>query len=118
MCGITRKIRGYDTAILVGETGKVSEGPGFAVGFVIDKTIMCPKHNRLDSITIKALEKYCSENNIDFHWADIHPHDAILCYDGMFLASTAGKLIIVTKYEDREYDCKFLKNLVKKFNDN
>lgn len=96
--------RGYNTAILPDRYGYITEGPGFNVGFVsVDGFVYAPKHNRLQGTTMDLVKEFCYRNNIQFFYADI-THETILReMDAMFLTSTAGNVITVTKYEGIEF---------------
>jgi branched-chain amino acid aminotransferase len=91
--------RGYDTALLMDHRGYLTEGPGFNVAIVIDDYILTPKHNRLSGITMKFIEEACNDK-ITFLQSRINGNDLIQMKD-MFLTSTAGDIISVTKFEDR-----------------
>jgi branched-chain amino acid aminotransferase len=91
--------RGYDTSLLLSYTGYITEGPGFNVFFIKDKTIYTPKSNCLGGLTIMALEKICNEAGYLFVKCDITLEDINnMEYAG--IASTAGNLIPVLKIED------------------
>ena len=93
--------RGYDTAILCNREGNITEGPGFAVGFVINDIITIPNKDVLHSVTIGCLKQICSKQEIFVAERNISWQESLEC-DGMFLASTSGGFISVTEYEDRK----------------
>jgi branched-chain amino acid aminotransferase len=93
--------RGYDSAILCSTDGFITEGVGFNVGFISkDGFVYAPKHNRLNGTVMKQVEQVCTENGVNFIWADISPIDIYQEVDAMFLTSTAGNIIKVTQFED------------------
>jgi branched-chain amino acid aminotransferase len=95
--------RGYDTAILLSYEGVVTEGPGFNVFFIKNKTIYTPSTNCLGGITIMALEKICKEAGYSFVKINLTVED-IAAMDYAGIASTAGNLIPILKIEDKTFD--------------
>lgn len=95
--------RGYDTAILLSYQGFVTEGPGFNVFFIKNKTIYTPNTNCLGGITIMALERICIEAGYSFVKIDLTPED-ISTMDYAGIASTAGNLIPILKIEDNIFE--------------
>jgi len=93
--------RGFDTALLLSNKGYLTEGPGFNAFVIFNHVVMTSKTNRLSGITAKLVEEVCRANNIVFHYADITEYD-LLHADDMFLTSTAGDIIRVTKFENKE----------------
>lgn len=92
-----------DTALLTNSENKITEGPGFGVGFVFDNSVVVPKHDVLHSITIKEIERICKEKGIAFYYDDIDASKSLECEE-MFLASTSGGIIPVSSYEGRKID--------------
>jgi branched-chain amino acid aminotransferase len=90
--------RGYDTAILENHEGFITEGPGFNVGIIVGECIIAPKTNRLQGTVMDLVQKA----NTKFSYTDISFSD-IMNADAMFLTSTAGNVIQVTKFEDKEF---------------
>lgn len=95
--------RGYDTAILLNYEGYVAEGPGFNVFFIKGSTIYTPNTNCLGGITVMALEKICKELGYTFIKSNISLED-IDSMDYAGIASTAGNLIPILKFEDRTFE--------------
>jgi|694.fasta_scaffold18320_12 branched-chain amino acid aminotransferase len=95
--------RGYDTAILLSYEGFVTEGPGFNVFFIKNKTIYTPNTNCLGGITVMALEKICKEAGYTFVKIDLTVED-IAAMDYAGIASTAGNLIPILKIEDKTFN--------------
>ncbi len=97
--------RGYDTAILLNRHGYITEGPGFNVGFISKNGfIYTPRSNCLRGTTMQLVKKLCDENNKHFFYADISPYTIEKDIEAMFLTSTAGDVIPVTKYENRVFE--------------
>jgi branched-chain amino acid aminotransferase len=97
--------RGYDTAILLNRHGYITEGPGFNVGFISeDGFVYAPRSNCLRGTTMQLVEKLCEENEKQFFYADVSPYTIAHDIAAMFLTSTAGDVIRVTKYEDRVFE--------------
>jgi branched-chain amino acid aminotransferase len=90
--------RGFDTAILLDENGFVTEGPGFNIGMIVGKNVYAPKRNCLRGITMTRIKKYLGEST--FRYMDI-TQEFLNSADAIFLTSTAGDIIPVTKFEDR-----------------
>jgi branched-chain amino acid aminotransferase len=97
--------RGYDTAILLNRHDYITEGPGFNVGFISkDNFVYAPRSNCLRGTTMQLVEKLCEENNKQFFYADISDYTVRHDIAAMFLTSTAGNVIRVTKYENIEFE--------------
>jgi branched-chain amino acid aminotransferase len=90
--------RGFDTAILLDERGYVTEGPGFNIGIIIDQNVYTPRRNCLRGITMDRIKRFLGET--EFRYMDITPH-FVEAADAVFLTSTAGDIITVTKFEDK-----------------
>jgi branched-chain amino acid aminotransferase len=93
--------RGFDTALLLSSSGYLTEGPGFNVCLVWKDCILTPKTNRLSGITVQLIQDICRANEITFLQSNVTEKDLHECSD-MFLTSTAGDIIRVTKFEGRE----------------
>jgi branched-chain amino acid aminotransferase len=87
---------GCDTAVLFSDEGFLTEGPGFNSAIVADGEVLAPKTNRLSGITMGIVEQLCHDHGIPFRWANID-EPAMKSADEMFLTSTAGNIIPVTK---------------------
>ena len=97
--------RGYDTAILLNRHGYITEGPGFNVGFISkDNFVYSPRSNCLRGTTMELVRELCEKNEKQFFYADIDPYTAYKDMDAMFLTSTAGNVIRVSKYENTVYE--------------
>jgi branched-chain amino acid aminotransferase len=94
--------RGFDSAILLSTDGFISEGPGFGVWGIKDRTVYAPKHNRLPSVTISAIELLCLENGIPFKFADI-TYKEFTNFDAVAMASTSGGIKRISRFESTEF---------------
>ncbi len=90
--------RGADTAILVDENGNISEGPGFNI-FIVEKgKVSTPGYGVLQGITRKTVFDLCDTLNINCAEADVSPEKTRQS-DEMFITSTAGGIMPVTKID-------------------
>jgi branched-chain amino acid aminotransferase len=93
--------RGYDTAVLLDRYHRITEGPGFNVGFISkDNFVYAPRSNRLEGTVMEQVRLLCEKNNKQFFYTSITMHTVESDMDAMFLTSTAGNVIPVTKFED------------------
>ena len=90
--------RGADTAILVDENGNISEGPGFNI-FIVEKgQVSTPGYGVLQGITRQTVFDLCDTLNINCAEADVSPEKTRQS-DEMFITSTAGGIMPVTKID-------------------
>jgi len=94
--------RGYDSAVLLDHSGCLTEGPGFNVAVVIDDVIHIPQHNVLGGITMATVVKLCRATNIAYKYCNIDQHKLAAATD-MFITSTAGDIVSVTKFESQTF---------------
>jgi len=94
--------RGYDSAVLLDHRGYLTEGPGFNVAVVIDDVIHIPQHNVLGGITMATVVKLCRATNIAYKYCNIDQHKLAAATD-MFITSTAGDIVSVTKFESQTF---------------
>jgi len=93
--------RGYDTAVLLDRYHRITEGPGFNVGFISkDGFVYAPRSNRLEGTVMEQVRLLCEKNNKQFFYTSITMHTIESEMAAMFLTSTAGNVIPVTKFED------------------
>ena len=95
--------RGYDTAILLDRNGYITEGPGFNVGMVYGGFVYAPARNRLQGTVMDQVREFCLNNKIQFIYTDLKPVSFLGHAEAMFLTSTAGNVITVTKFEDKTF---------------
>lgn len=92
--------RGAESAVLVDNDGYLSEGPGFNVFRVHDGCVTTPGDTVLEGITRASVHELCEELNIPFALARITP-DELRDADEVFISSTAGGVMPVTRIDDR-----------------
>lgn len=108
--------RGFDTAIVFGTSGMLSEGPGFNVAIVKDNQVLAPSTNRLPGISMMKVEQLCKQHKIDFQWTTLSRQAVDNC-DDMFLTTTIGNLVTVTNYNGRDLNLsKIQSRLIDLFN--
>ena len=92
--------RGADTAILLGPDGYVTEGPGFNVFAVIDGRVVTPDRGVLEGITRQTVIDICRERGLP---VEVRPvsREEFLDADEIFLSTTAGGVMPLTRIEDR-----------------
>lgn len=95
--------RGYDSAILATYDGIITEGVGFNVAIITGEKIIAPKSNRLEGTVMNLVKDLCETNNRIFEFVDLFKGD-MLHADAMFLTSTAGNVIPVTKFENKIFN--------------
>lgn len=94
--------RGADVAILPDAQGNATEGPGFNVFAVIDGGVETPDAGMLEGISrLTALELAHAEG-LSMRVAPL-PIQRLLGADEIFITSTAGGIMPVTKLDDRIY---------------
>ncbi len=92
--------RGAETAILLDINGNIAEGPGFNVFAVKEGRISTPKTGVLQGITRQTVLDICQSQQIDCTATDVSP-DHLLQSDEVFVTSTAGGIMPVTKIDGR-----------------
>lgn len=102
--------QGYDTCVLVDDNGYITEGPGFNIGFVKNKTIVTPRNNCLKGITMTVVEDIANEKGIDFFRSDVKA-ESWEYMNEIFLTSSSGgvtpvKIGPITKLLVKEYNNK------------
>ena len=91
--------RGAETAILVDNNGNIAEGPGFNVFTVKDGAISTPDHGVLMGITRQTVIEICAAMKISCVKRAISP-DELRTADEVFITSTAGGVMPVTKIDE------------------
>ena len=92
--------RGGETAVLVDNDGYVSEGPGFNVFRVHEGSVTTPGGTVLEGITRASVRELCEELDIPFALERITP-DALRDADEVFISSTAGGVMPVSRVDER-----------------
>ena len=91
---------GFDTTLLCDAAGDLTEGPGFNAFVVRDNHVFTPAHGSLHGITRKTVLELCAELAIPAAITTI-PRASLEEADEVFLATTAGGIIPVTRLGPR-----------------
>jgi len=91
--------QGAETAILLDVNGSIAEGPGFNVFAVKDGKISTPDFGVLKGITRQTIFDLSDVMRINCLTRDISPDD-LRAADEIFVTSTAGGVIPVTKIDE------------------
>jgi branched-chain amino acid aminotransferase len=92
--------KGADTPFLLDIDGNVTEGPGYNVFIVKDGKLLTARKNVLEGITRKSVLQIAGEMGIPTVETDIKPDD-LFSADEVFVASTGGGIMPVTRVDDR-----------------
>nr|WP_165848803.1 aminotransferase class IV [Mesorhizobium delmotii] len=91
--------RGAETALIVDTNGHIAEGPGFNVFVVKDGSLRTPAFGVLPGITRRTVFDLCAEIGLSATAADISRAE-IKGADEVFITSTAGGIMPVTRIDD------------------
>lgn len=105
----------YDSAILLDTKGYITEGPGFGICF-IDKnnTVITPKHNCLQSVTINVVEDVCKKIGFKFERRNITVAEAFSTKEA-FICSTSGGITPIKTLGHMPYKSNKTKSLMEHF---
>ncbi|MCZ6558511.1 MAG: aminotransferase class IV [SAR324 cluster bacterium] len=92
--------RGGETAVLVDGSGNVTEGPGFNIFVVKDGQVCTPARGVLEGITRMTVLELCAECDLPLQLGEV-PAQAVRSADEVFLSSTAGGVLPVTKVDGK-----------------
>jgi branched-chain amino acid aminotransferase len=92
--------RGGDTVVLNEQNGNITEGPGFNLFAVKDGRLLTPDAGCLDGMTRDTVFKLAAETNLDCTPAPL-PTGDLVAMDELFISSTAGGLMPVSKVDDQ-----------------
>ena len=92
--------RGADTAILIDVNGNVSEGPGFNIFSINNGKVSTPEASVLLGITRQTIFDICEELVVRWHAQDVTV-DKLKTADEVFITSTAGGVMPVTRIDER-----------------
>ena len=90
---------GADAPLLCSTEGHIAEGPGFNLWLLRGRRALTPKDNLLEGITRKTVFELCAEAGLEAKAADLTPGD-LDDADEMFICSSAGGLMPVTRLND------------------
>lgn len=96
------KERGYETVILTDHAGNIAEGPGFNVFTVREGSVATPDCGCLEGITRRTVLEICAEEGIDTEIRAL-PVDELMEADEVFLSSTAGGPVALTRVDGRVF---------------
>jgi branched-chain amino acid aminotransferase len=92
--------RGAENVVLVNEKGEITEGPGFNIFAVSDGVVVTPPSGVLMGITRQSVLDICSELGIAAHATPLAA-ERLASADEVFITSTAGGVMPVTRIDDR-----------------
>lgn len=90
---------GAETALLLDEDGNIAEGPGFNLFTVCDGALATPAHGVLSGITRRTVFDLCEEHGFQAEERAVTP-DELTQADEVFITSTAGGIMPVTKIDE------------------
>jgi branched-chain amino acid aminotransferase len=90
--------RGGETVVLGDGAGNVTEGPGFNVFVVKDGRVATPARGVLEGITRMSVMELCEETGLPLDVGTV-PAEAVRAADEVFLSSTAGGVLPVTRVD-------------------
>ncbi|MDX8496501.1 aminotransferase class IV [Mesorhizobium sp. VK22B] len=91
--------KGAETALILDTNGHIAEGPGFNVFVVKDGSLRTPAFGVLPGITRRTVFDLCAEIGLPATAADISRIE-IKGADEVFITSTAGGIMPVTRIDD------------------
>jgi branched-chain amino acid aminotransferase len=92
--------RGGETAVLIDREGNVIEGPGFNIFVVKSHKIATPGQGVLEGITRKTVLEMSQASGIPVETRNVSAEE-VRQADEVFVTSTAGGLMLVTKVDGR-----------------
>ncbi len=92
--------RGADLCVLLDRDGVVTEGPGFNVFSVTDGRVATPERGGLDGITRATVFELCEALGVPCEARRV-PADELRAADEIFLSSTAGGIMPVSRIDGR-----------------
>ncbi|MDH3220699.1 MAG: aminotransferase class IV [Gammaproteobacteria bacterium] len=107
---------GADTAILVDARGDLTEGPGFNIFARHGDTVTSPEHGVLHGVTRLTLLELLERENLQINRGRL-PADAARAADEVFITSTAGGVMPVTRIDGKPVGEGRPGTLVHKLND-
>ncbi|MEM9332559.1 MAG: aminotransferase class IV [Pseudomonadota bacterium] len=91
---------GYDSAVLVDETGHITEGPGFNIFAISSGKLLTPKSGVLEGITRQTVMEICQEMDMDVEVRAVSLAE-ILDAEEVFLSTTGGGVTPVTRINNK-----------------
>lgn len=96
------KDQGYETVLLLDHDGNVTEGPGFNVFAVRDGALITSGHGVLHGITRQTVIDMALSEGMQVQTRAL-PLDELLEADEVFLSSSGGGVIPVSRVDDRRF---------------
>ncbi|MEM9060137.1 MAG: GNAT family N-acetyltransferase [Pseudomonadota bacterium] len=96
------KDHGFETVALLDHAGNVTEGPGFNVFAVKDDRVVTSDHGVLHGITRRTVLEMAEEAGLATESRPL-PLDEFFEADEVFLSTTGGGVVPVTKVDDRVF---------------
>ena len=94
------KDQGFETVVLLDHDGNITEGPGFNVFAVKDGRVVTPERGVLHGITRRTMLDICAEEGLVAEERTL-PLDELLEADEVFLSTSGGGAVPVTRINDR-----------------
>jgi len=91
--------KGAETTVLVDGRGNLTEGPGFNIFVIRDAKVSTPARGVLEGITRRTALDLCAELGIAAAARPVDA-DAVHAADEIFITSTAGGIMPVTRVDD------------------
>ncbi len=114
---IEAKEKGYETVILMDAEGNITEGPGFNVFAVKDNTLITSNHSSLEGISRRTIIEIASELNFKVEERSL-PYSEFMNADEVFLSSSGGGVIPLTRVDDRIFANESIGPITEKFHKN
>lgn len=92
--------QGGETVALLDQNGNLTEGPGFNIFVVKDKTISTPANGVLQGITRKTTIELAKKLDYQVIESDVSP-DSVRAADEVFATSTAGGIMPITTVDNQ-----------------
>lgn len=96
------KDRGFETTLLLDHAGCVTEGPGFNAFAVFGDTVVTPDSGILHGITRATVLDMCAEAGLTHDTRPL-PLDEFLSADEVFLSSSGGGVIPVSRVDEHHF---------------
>lgn len=93
--------KGAETAILLGADGNISEGPGFNVFSIKNGRVCTPHYGVLMGVTRQTVFEICGAMAVECLACAVSP-DELMRADEVFITSTAGGVMPVTKIDNMQ----------------
>ncbi len=90
---------GADTCLVLDMAGNITEGPGFNVFSVLGERVATPELGMLEGITRRSVLELAGELGLAAEARAISP-DELRAADEVFISSTAGGVMAVTRIDD------------------